>query len=57
MFRSLLLSWGFIVVPNDNPPPSDKDARRKSIIIAVILIGISLFMYVSFILKTAIKGP
>jgi len=45
------------VVSDDNPPPSDKEARRKSILVAVILIGISLFMYVSFIIKTAVKGP
>ena len=31
--------------------------RRKSIIIAVVAVGISLFMYVSFIIKTAVKGP
>ena len=45
------------MVSNDIPPPSDQDARRKRIIVAVILIGISLFMYVSFIIKTAVKGP
>jgi hypothetical protein len=44
-------------VVNNDVPPSDQDARRKRIIIAFILIGISLFMYVSFIFKTAIKGP
>lgn len=38
-------------------PSSDKTARRNSIIIAVLAIGVSLFMYVSFIIKTAIKGP
>jgi hypothetical protein len=48
---------GSLVVSDDIPPPSDKEARRKSIIIAVILIGISVFMYVSFIIKTAVKGP
>ncbi len=38
-------------------PPSEKDARRKRVLIAIALFGVSLFMYVSFIIKTAIKGP
>lgn len=42
---------------SDQQPPQDKDARRKGIIIALVLVGISLFMYVSFIIKTAVKGP
>jgi len=40
-----------------SPDPSDKQQRRKRILIALLLAGISLFMYVSFIVKTAIKGP
>ena len=55
--RIIGFCWGFIVVSSDIPPPSDQDARRKRIIVAVILIGISLFMYFSFIIKTAVKGP
>jgi hypothetical protein len=41
----------------DLPPPDDKASRRKRIITLVALLGLALFMYVSFILKTAIKGP
>ncbi len=40
-----------------SPDPSDKQQRRNRIVIALILAGISLFMYVSFIVKTAVKGP
>jgi hypothetical protein len=36
---------------------SDKANRRTAIIIGLVALGISLFMYVSFIIKTAIKGP
>ncbi len=36
------------------PPPPD---RKKLVLFALMLGGLSLFMYVSFILKTAIKGP
>jgi hypothetical protein len=38
-------------------PPDDKAARRKRVLIGLGLLGVSLFMYVSFIVKTAIKGP
>lgn len=38
-------------------PSQDKANRRKGIIIGLVAAGISLFMYVSFIIKTAIKGP
>jgi len=44
------------VSPQDSPP-DDKATRRKRIIIALLLAGVSLFMYVSFIIKTAVKGP
>lgn len=36
-----------------NPPPD----RKKMVLFAAMLLAISAFMYVSFILKTAIKGP
>jgi hypothetical protein len=39
------------------PPPSNTSARRKGIVIGILLASISLFMYVSFIIKTAVKGP
>ena len=39
--------------PKTPPPPN----RTKMILFALMLGGLSLFMYVSFILKTAIKGP
>ena len=45
------------MVPQDLPPQDDKAARRKRVLIAVGLFGVSLFMYLSFIVKTAIKGP
>jgi hypothetical protein len=35
----------------------EKSNRRRLIVIGLILASISLFMYVSFILKTAVKGP
>jgi len=41
-------------------PPEDskqKANRRRLILIGLALAAASLFMYVSFILKTAIKGP
>jgi hypothetical protein len=44
-------------VTSEDLPPSEKAARRKRILIALGLGAISLFMYVSFIIKTAIKGP
>ncbi len=47
-------------VMSQGPPPkqsSDKANRRTAIIIGLAALGISLFMYVSFIIKTAIKGP
>ncbi|MGE4064700.1 MAG: hypothetical protein AB7E79_15145 [Rhodospirillaceae bacterium] len=47
-----------------NATPSDrseearqKAARRRAIVVGLILVGISLFMYVSFIVKTAVRGP
>ena len=42
--------------PSPNPS-GDKSARRRGIIIGLVAAGLSLFMYVSFIIKTAIKGP
>ena len=43
---------------NPEPQPAlDKEARRRNIIIAVVAVGISLVMYLSFIIKTAVKGP
>jgi hypothetical protein len=44
-------------VSSENLSPDDKAARRKRILIGVGLAAVSLFMYVSFIVKTAIKGP
>lgn len=42
---------------NPTPPELDKAARRRNIIVAVLAVSVSLFMYATFILKTAIKGP
>jgi hypothetical protein len=36
------------------PPPKD---RKKLVLFALMLAALSLFMYVSFIVKTAVKGP
>jgi hypothetical protein len=47
----------------ESPPESNgydsktKANRRRLMLIGVALAAVSLFMYVSFILKTAIKGP
>lgn len=35
------------------PPPD----RKKLVLFALMLLAISAFMYVSFIVKTAVKGP
>lgn len=35
------------------PPPD----RKKMVLFALMLLAISAFMYVSFIVKTAVKGP
>ena len=43
------------MTPQD--PSDEKANRRRGIIIALVAVGLSLFMYVSFIIKTAIKGP
>ena len=42
---------------SQNLTPEDKAVRRKRILIGVGLFAMSMFMYVSFIVKTAIKGP
>jgi hypothetical protein len=44
---------------NQVPPGDSKDKanRRRLALIGLGLAALSLFMYVSFILKTAIKGP
>lgn len=44
----------------DKTPPDDsreKAHRRKLVLFGLAMAALSLFMYVSFILKTAIKGP
>ncbi len=41
-------------LPDDS---KDKANRRRLILIGLALAAVSLFMYVSFILKTAIRGP
>jgi hypothetical protein len=38
--------------PNPQPP-----SRKKMVLFALMLGAMSLFMYVSFIIKTAVKGP
>ncbi len=43
--------------PVSPPPPDDKAGRRQRVYILLTLAGMSLFMYVSFIIKTAVKGP
>jgi len=40
----------------ETPPLSD-ELKKKNVRVAVILLGMSLFMFVSFIVKTALKGP
>ncbi len=40
-----------------NQHETEKAARRKRLIFALCCGGVALFMYVSFILKTAINGP
>ena len=42
--------------PDPNTPPPPKD-RKKLVLFALMLIGMSLFMYVSFIIKVAVNGP
>jgi type II secretory pathway component PulM len=44
-------------VASENLPPTEKAARRKRMLIGFGLFAVSAFMYVSFIVKTAIKGP
>lgn len=39
--------------PKTPQPPN----KKKLVLFGLLLAGMSLFMYVSFILKTAIKGP
>ena len=39
----------------NQPPP--KNSGRKLVWFALLLGAMSLFMYVSFIIKTAVKGP
>ncbi len=41
------------VSSNQTPPPD----RKKMVMIALTLGFAALFMYVSFIIKTAVKGP
>jgi hypothetical protein len=50
-FRSISVN---VIPPDDS---KEKANRRRLILIGFALAAISLFMYVSFILKTAIKGP
>lgn len=41
-------------------PPDDskeKTSRQRLVLFGLFLAGLSLFMYVSFILKTAVRGP
>ena len=45
------------MVSQDIPPPSDKAARRKRLLMVLALFGVSIFMYVAFIIKTAVRGP
>jgi flagellar basal body-associated protein FliL len=42
---------------SQNTPPDEKSTRKRSIMIALVLFALSAFMYVSFIVKTAVKGP
>lgn len=44
---------------NSTPPDDSKEKanRRRLILFGLALGAISLFMYVSFILKTAVRGP
>ena len=42
--------------PPPRPPLSDEE-KKKNVRFALILGAIALFMFVSFIVKTALKGP
>lgn len=44
---------------NSTPPDDSKERanRRRLILFGLALGAVSLFMYVSFILKTAVRGP
>ena len=42
---------------NNQPTSRDKAQRLRLILFGIAVASVSLFMYVSFILKTAIKGP
>lgn len=42
---------------NNQPSQPNKAQRLRLILFGIAVASVSLFMYVSFILKTAIKGP
>jgi len=44
---------------NDTPPDDSKEKanRRRLVVFGLLLFGVSLFMYASFIWKTAVRGP
>lgn len=45
---------GKVFVSSNQTPPPD---RKKMVIVALTLGFAALFMYVTFIIKTAVKGP
>lgn len=42
--------------PPSDPPLSDEQ-KKKNARLAMILFGLAAFMFISFIVKTALKGP
>ncbi len=46
------------IPPHDSNADSDEKAKRRRLVLfACVLALVPLFMYVSFIIKTAVKGP
>jgi hypothetical protein len=44
---------------NDTPPDDSKEKanRRRLALFGLMLLAVSVFMYVTFIWKTAVRGP
>lgn len=42
---------------NNHPSKQDKAQRLRLILFGIAVASLSAFMYVSFIVKTAVKGP
>jgi len=48
-----------LIVPSlQTPPPDSKKPDRKKLVLVALMLGFAaLFMYVTFIIKTAVRGP